>query len=529
MKLERSSGILVHPTSFPSRFGIGDFGIGAFKFIDFLHESKQKLWQVLPLGPTSFGDSPYQSFSTFAGNALLISPDTLVQQGYLSEQDLSDVPDFEPTRVDYGNVINYKDTLYKKAFQRFRTSSTSETKKSFSKFCEENKEWLIDYTLFIAIKEYFISERKSSGYSSEYNKYKKNNEKFMSESSINDNFFGAVWNTWPIDLKNRDKRAINAISQKLSEHIEYHKFLQYEFCRQWNEVKSYANERDIQIIGDIPIFVPIDSADVWANPKLFQLNNFGNPKAVAGVPPDYFSETGQLWGNPLYDWDENKKTNYEWWIKRIKGTLSLVDIVRIDHFRGFDEYWSVPFGDTTAVNGKWCAGPRFDLFEAVKKALGDLPIIAEDLGLMTDGVIELRDGLGLPGMKILQFAFDESEENDYLPHNMDNVNCVTYTGTHDNDTTIGWYSKADEQSKDHFRRYLSVSGEDCAWDLIRLAFSSVARYAIIPIQDIMNLDGNYRMNTPGIGSGCWQFRYTEEMLTEDAKEGILYLTKLFDR
>ncbi len=524
----RASGILVHPTSFPSKYGIGDLGKGAYDFVDFLQKSKQKLWQILPLGPTSFGDSPYQSFSTFAGNPLLISLDILVGEGYLSYDDIGH-NDFSHNIVEYGKVIDYKKSIFKIAFNNFLKSKTKEQDKNYKKFCSDNKQWLDDFALFIALKEYFIKERANTFESKEYKTYKKNNEKMLKESQINDYFYGAMWNTWPEDISMYNKKGVEKWTKILSEEIEYYKFLQYEFYRQWCNIKNYANDRDIKIIGDIPIFVSMDSSDVWANPSLYFLNEKGYPTEVAGVPPDYFSATGQLWGNPLYNWAEHKKTGYKWWIDRIKSTLKSVDIVRIDHFRGFESYWSVPYGEETAINGKWIKGPNEDLFKAIEKELGKLPIIAEDLGLITPEVESLRDAFNFPGMKILQFAFDDAEANEYLPHNFTNVNSVIYSGTHDNDTSIGWYNSTTELEKNNFRKYLNVDGSDVSWNLIRLAFSSVSVFAIAPIQDVMNLDSNSRMNTPGVASGNWQFRYTEDMLKEEMAKGLVYLTELFNR
>ncbi len=529
MNLNRSSGILAHITSFPSKFGIGDLGKGTFDFINFLERSNQKLWQTLPLGVTSYGDSPYQSFSTFAGNHILISPETLVMEGYLSEDDICNVPNFNDRQVEYGEVIKYKLELLRIAHSNFLKNAKTEQKKAYDEFCKKEKDWLDDFTLFIALKFYFINERDQQFEPKELKEFREANKEVLTEDQIKTYFYGAVWNSWPKDIALRKPKAIVEWTKKLKEDIDFYKFAQYEYFRQWSNVKKYANDRGIQVIGDIPIFVAMDSADVWANKQLFQLDDAGNPKRVAGVPPDYFSATGQLWGNPLYDWEANKKEGFSWWIKRVKAMVTLSDVIRIDHFRAFDEYWSIPYGEPTAINGEWVKAPGYELFEAIEKKLGDLPIIAEDLGKMTETVEKLRDDLGLPGMKILQFAFDDSEENDYLPHNFKHSNCVVYTGTHDNDTTIGWYNSTTEYDRDHFRRYMNVSGEDPAWDLIRLAMSSSAGYAIIPLQDLMRLDSNDRMNTPGLPAGNWLFRYTQEMLSNDIADGLAYLTELFDR
>ncbi len=528
MALQRKSGILAHPTSFESKFGIGDLGQSTYDFINFLKASNQTLWQTLPLGPTSFGDSPYQCFSTFAGNHFLISPETLVKEGYLTSQDLENVPAFDDYKIEYGSVIKYKMGLFQKAYSAFKANPTKEQKDAYEDFCKKSA-WLNDFALFMALKYYFISERENTFESPEYLAYKEKNEDVLTSDQINDFFYGAVWNSWGDDLVQRKSKAIEEWTVILADEIGFYKFLQYEFFRQWTLVKDYANENDIQVIGDIPIFVAMDSADVWANPNLFYLDKTGNPTEVAGVPPDYFSATGQLWGNPLYDWKANKKQGYSWWIERIKAMVELSDIIRIDHFRAFDEYWAIPYGEKTAVNGEWKKGPGEDLFHAIKNKLGELPIIAEDLGLMTPGVEELRDNLGLPGMKILQFAFDSSEANDYLPHNFKHSNCVVYTGTHDNDTCVGWYEKADEYDKDLLRRYLNVSGEDVAWDLIRLVWASSGAYAIAPVQDLLSQGSEARVNTPGVAVGNWQYRFKKEQLTNNIAERLSYLTDLFGR
>lgn len=529
MKMKRASGVLVHPTSFPSPYGIGDLGEGAYAFIDFMRDAKQSLWQILPLGPTSYGDSPYQSFSTFAGNQYLISPAELMRQGYLSELDLADIPDFDPRQVDYGAVILYKMSLYRKAFENFKAAATRTQKTQHDKFCKQNKEWLENYALFVSIKNHFIEERKNVMASEELEAYRQANACYLTDDQINDYFYGAVWNSWPAPLAHREPSALADITVLLAEEIAFNKFLQYEFHRQWDKLKAYAGTNGLTIIGDLPIFVAMDSSDVWAEPGLYHLDAFGQPTEVAGVPPDYFSETGQLWGNPLYNWDAHKKTDYAWWIRRVGAALKLVDIVRIDHFRGFESYWAIPYGEKTAINGKWKKGPGKALFTAMEKKLGHLPVIAEDLGVITEKVDRLRCSLDLPGMKVLQFAFDPTGISLYLPHNFTDANTVIYTGTHDNDTTVSWYKSAPEPEKDYLRRYMNVSGEDVSWDLIRLAYSSSAAFAVVPIQDIMSLGGEDRMNLPGIPSGNWQFRYTQDMLTDTMAERLCYLSGLFNR
>jgi len=494
--VRRSCGILVHPTSFPGRYGIGDLGDGATRFIDFLESAGQSLWQILPLGPTGYGDSPYQSFSTFAGNFYLISPDEWVTQGYLTSGDLYDVPWFDPRCVDYGPMIEYKMSICKKAFDRFLSHATRAQKSGYARFCDRNEYWLDDYALFTSLKNHFR---------------------------------GAVWNKWPTAIAERKDEAMAEYTAMLEEEISFYKFLQYEFFRQWEGIKKYANEKDISIVGDLPIYVSMDSADVWANPGLFLIDGDLQPTAVAGVPPDYFAEDGQLWGNPLYNWDEHGKTGYAWWIKRIAAVLRTVDIVRIDHFRGFESYWAVPYKAVTAKKGKWVKGPGLELFTAIKGHFGCLPIIAEDLGIITDEVRELRDLAGLPGMKVLQFAFEPNAQGLYAPHNYSDTHCVVYTGTHDNDTTLGWYEKAEEKERDYYRRYMNVTGETVAWDLIRLAYASIAVYAIAPVQDIMELGSDSRMNKPGVPDGNWRFRYTQDMLTDEMAEHLLYLAKLYNR
>lgn len=528
MNFQRSSGILLHPSSLPSKFGIGDFGPNAYKFVDYLEQSAQHLWQVLPLGPTSFGDSPYQSFSTFAGNTLFISPEVLCQKGYLEERDVEFAPAFSCKRTDYGNAIPFKKGLFEKAYRRFQKKAFTADQAEFQKFCEKNRFWLEDYALFASLKDYFIAERQEAGFSNEFFAYEEKTAKKLSKNLQKDYYFGAVWNTWPEELVNREIGALEKWKRKLATAIDRYKFLQFEFFRQWEALKQYANEKGIKIIGDVPIFVAYDSADTWANPKNYYMDEKGFPTVVAGVPPDYFSETGQLWGNPLYNWEQHEKTGYKWWIDRIRCTLNMVDILRIDHFRGFESYWAVPFGDKDATKGEWRKGPAEKLFQAVEKELGKLPIIAEDLGLITDDVRKLRKKLGFPGMRILHFAFADDSKNEYLPHNYE-PNTVVYTGTHDNDTTIGWYTSGTEHEKDHVRRYMNISGNDIAWDMIRLAMSSSAVLAIFPIQDVLRLDSSHRMNIPSTSSSNWQFRFELAQLREEDTKALKYLSELFNR
>ncbi len=522
----RKCGILLHPTSLPGKYGIGDLGKAAYDFVDYLEQAGQSLWQILPLGHTGFGDSPYQSFSAFAGNPLMISPDKLIADELLSEADISGIPNFNEDKVDFGAVQNYKEYLLKKAYNNFK--KYAKDNKEYKSFCRKNAFWLNDYALFMSLKNYFIQQRKFEYESKEYKAYYKLTYKNLDESSIKDCYYGACWNSFPEGLKNRNNTEIKKYTKLLKDEIDYYKFIQYLFFSQWNELKIYANEKGIRLIGDIPIFVAADSADTWAERELFHINAKGFPTEVAGVPPDYFSSDGQLWGNPLYNWVYHKQTGYEWWIKRVESVLKLVDIVRIDHFRAFESYWSIPYGSKTAVKGKWKKGPQTELFDAIKNKLGSLNIIAEDLGDLNPEVRILRDKLGLPGMKILQFAFD-NQGNEYLPHNYTSDNFVVYTGTHDNDTTKGWYESTNEECRDYARRLMNISGDDISWDLIRLAVSSIAKYCIIPLQDILSLGSEARMNTPGVTGGNWQFRFRKDALTDKSAEGLKYLCKLYNR
>lgn len=493
----RVSGILVHPTSFPSAYGIGDMGPGAYDFIDFLEKTGQHLWQVLPLGPTGFGDSPYQSFSSFAGQPLIISPDKLIEMQLLTEDDLCDMPKWDDTKVDYGPVIAYKTGLLKKAWIAFLHTPDKTLLEEFEQFCEEEKEWLDDYTLFMACKDFHN---------------------------------GASWQDWEKDIRQPLDKTKKLWKEKLSKEIGYYSFVQFIFQKQWFELREYAHEHDVAIIGDIPIFVAPDSADIWGNNKLFQLDTKGHPTRVAGVPPDYFSATGQLWGNPLYDWDYHKQTGYEWWIRRIRRQLSLTDYLRIDHFRGFEAYWSVPAKEETAIGGKWVKGPGVELFHAIEKALGkDLPIFAEDLGVITPEVENLRDELGFPGMKVLQFGFGDMNDQNYIPHFYTTTNCICYTGTHDNDTTMGWYAVQPEIVRDRIRRMGNTDGNCVSLDFIRFCMGSIAKYAIFPMQDLLVLGSEARMNCPGVAAANWTFRYTKDALTDERCEWLLRTTQLYNR
>ena len=495
MRLPRSSGILLHPTSLPGRCGIGDLGEWAFRFVDFLAESGQRLWQVLPLGPTGYGDSPYQSFSAFAGNPLLISLEKLVEEGALAAQVLEAAPRFPSHRVDYGAVIPYKLRVLRESFAHFRRRASSEQQEAFAAFCAAEESWLEDFALFMALKAHHG---------------------------------GVPWDAWERDIAVRQPEAVARWRRALADEIAFQKYLQFQFFRQWAAVKRYANERGIRVIGDVPIFVAYDSADVWAHPELFHLDEAGQPTVVAGVPPDYFSPTGQLWGNPLYRWDVMAEDGYAWWIARLRATLRLVDIVRLDHFRGFVAYWEVPAGAKTAERGRWVKGPGAAFFHAVREALGDVSIIAEDLGVITPEVEALREAFGFPGMKVLQFAFSTGAQNPYLPHNYER-NCVVYTGTHDNDTTVGWFRSLPEDERAFCLKYLGTEGREIHWDLIRLAMMSVADTVVIPLQDVLGLGSEARMNYPGRLGGNWTWRYTEGALTEAACERLVELVETYGR
>jgi 4-alpha-glucanotransferase len=491
----RKSGILLHPTSMPSPYGIGDIGTSAYQFIDFLAESGQTLWQVLPLGPTGFGDSPYQSFSSFAGQPLMISPERLIEIGLLSIHDI-ELKDWNPRKIDFGPLILYKMELLRIAFGYFESSTDVELIEQFRQFREEQKVWLDDYALFMAVKE-------AHG--------------------------GVSWCEWDNEIAFPTKENLNKWNKKLEKEVKFYCFVQFIFFLQWNELKAYAGKHGISIVGDLPIFTAYDSADVWANKELFYLDEKGFPTLVAGVPPDYFSETGQLWGNPLYNWEAHKATGYRWWIKRVEYSFKMVDYLRIDHFRGFEAYWAIPYGSKTAVHGEWMKGPYKDLFYNLQDALGEnLPIIAEDLGVITPEVLDLRDTFHFPGMKILQFGFDNTEENPFLPHQFTS-HTICYTGTHDNDTSLGWYQKATKESQDKVKNYMNSDGTNISWDFIRCCYGSVSEFAIVPLQDILGLDTKARMNTPGTTMDNWQWRYTSDVLTNELAKKLLEITILYGR
>ena len=497
MPFLRSSGILLHPTSFPSRFGIGDLGLEAYRFVDFLAQSAQQLWQVLPVGPTGYGNSPYASYSAMAGNPLLISPDMLRDGGLLAEEDFANLPTFAVEKVDFEQVVQTKIPLLKKACENFKSKATPVQQQEFAGFCESKAYWLDDYALFMALKD--AQE-------------------------------GASWHKWAPEIARRQPEALDQWRQQLNAEISYYKYIQFEFFRQWSELKRYANMRNIQIVGDIPIYVAHDSADVWAHPDIFCLDEqTGEAALMAGVPPDYFSATGQLWGNPVYNWEKLQQINFNWWVQRFQAMLDYVDIIRIDHFRGFQAYWAVQQGETTAMNGTWIEAPGQALFQVLNEKLGKLPVLAEDLGIITPEVEALRDHFEFPGMKILQFAFGSDPGNPYLPFNYLR-NFVVYTGTHDNDTTVGWFNQLSDHEKNAVLRYLGcTSPEGIHWDLIRLALSSVANQAIIPLQDILGLGGEARMNVPSQAEGNWAWRYESEALTDEVRDRLKTLTETYGR
>jgi 4-alpha-glucanotransferase len=489
------SGILLHPSSLPGPDGIGDIGPEAYEWVNFLVQSGCNLWQLLPLGPTGYGDSPYQCFSAFAGNPFLISSTLLIDEGLLLLEDLQDRPDFSTESVDFGPVIQWKLKLLDRAYNNFVQKQPEEITEKFQQFIIQEQDWLFDFALFMAIKE------------------------------VNG---GLSWDYWDDGLRKRDRKALKNFQDENKTLIESHMFKQFLFFTQWTGLKNYANDQGIKIIGDIPIFISFDSSDAWSNPELFYFDEDFKPTVVAGVPPDYFSATGQLWGNPLYRWEVHKQDRYKWWLKRINSTLKLFDFIRLDHFRGFVNYWEVPAGNETAEIGQWLPGPGADFFEVMQYELGVLPIIAEDLGEISTDVYKLRDQFDLPGMKILQFAFSSDPEDPFLPHNYP-VNCVAYTGTHDNDTVLGWYQSAPVEEKDFCRRYLARSGENISWDLIRAVWSSVAKITIAPLQDFLGLGTEARMNYPGRPSGNWSWRVLPHQINSELAQRINEINFLYSR
>ncbi len=491
----RKCGVLMPVFSLPSKYGIGCFSKEAYDFVDALQAAGQSCWQLLPLGPTSYGDSPYQSFSTFAGNSYYIDPETLIKKGWISKKEC-DSYDFgkNSQKIDYGKVWDNRFKLLKKAFENSKIEKNPE----FKKFVKENSDWLEDFALYMSIK------------------------------ADNDN---RAWSEWDEKLKRREEKAMKEAKIKFAREIVFYEFLQFEFLEEWKALKKYANEKGIEIIGDIPIYVAFDSADAWANPELFWFDEDCNPVAVAGCPPDAFSATGQLWGNPLYDWEYQKKTGYAWWIKRLAKCFELYDRVRIDHFRGFDAFYCIPFGAKDAIKGKWKKGPGYALFAEMKKQLGDRPVIAEDLGFLTPSVLRLVARTKYPGMKVLQFAFDSRDDSDYQPHNY-NSNCVVYTGTHDNETTRGWLDSISPKDKAYALKYLHLEEtkeEDLTWEFIRAAYMSVADLAVIPMQDFLNLGSEARINQPSTLGKNWQWRMKKSAFSKKLQKRMKDMAKLYAR
>jgi 4-alpha-glucanotransferase len=505
MSFPRSSGILLHPTALPGPFGIGDLGPAAYEFADFLAASHQSLWQLLPLGPTGYGASPYACYSGFAGNTLLISPERLVEDGLLLPSDLSP-SEKASERINFPTVSLLKEALLHAAFARYRNSPEAILRRAFESFVTKHAGWLEDYALFRALK---------------------------------DDHGGSAWHEWEPALARRSPAELDSARVRLADQVEAQKFYQFLFFRQWFSLKSYCNDRGIQLVGDLPIFVAPDSSDVWTNPEGFKLEENGTPIVVAGVPPDYFSTTGQLWGNPIYNWDQMRADGFKWWIERLRSTLEIVDIVRVDHFRGFAACWEIPGGDLTAERGKWVEAPGKELFTAIEEALGHLPIIAEDLGVITPDVVALRDAFGFPGMRILQFAFSRDAGNSDLPHNYVPAT-VAYTGTHDNDTTVGWFTsvagEGSTRTQDEIERertfclnYLNTAGKEIHWDFIRAVWASVATTAIVPLQDLLGLGSEARTNLPNSTAGNWAWRYKAEALTSEIEKRLKDLTVLYGR
>ena len=499
MALSRSSGVLLHPTSLPGPYGIGEFNRHAYALVDWLASAGQKYWQVMPLGPTGYGDSPYQSFSAFAGNPYLISLDELVRDGLLTQDDLAEAPEFQADRVDFGQQYLWRRAILSRAFESFTRAGSEALHRQLEAFRDEEEGWLTDYALFMALKNHHD---------------------------------GAPWNAWEKDIRTRQPEALVRWSELLATEMDRVIFEQFLFFRQWRTLREYAHQKGVHVIGDIPIFVAMDSADAWSSTDQFYFDEEGQPTVVAGVPPDYFSETGQLWGNPLYRWDVMQSDGFKWWIRRFEGSLKLYDIIRIDHFRGFDEFWEIPAGEPTAVNGRWVKAPGHELFAAVRDALGDLPIIAEDLGLMTPGVEKLRDDLGFPGMAVLQFAFGGGDWNmtACLPQNL-KVNQVVYTATHDNDTTRGWWQKASDVERRHAMEYIpDANDENFAWRLMDVAWSTRAVLAVVPFQDLLNLGSEARMNLPGtLGLHNWTWRTGESAFSEALARDLRSITERHGR
>ena len=490
----RSSGILLHISSLPSQFGIGDLGPHAYQFVDFLEKSKQHIWQILPLNPTDgvYGHSPYSSNSAFAANPLFISPELMVRDGWLIKEEIN-TPQSREDVVDFEPVIAYKNTLFDLAYQRFKNDGKNSS--AYQEFCREEKGWLDDYALFLVVKKHLN---------------------------------GLVWTKWPQEIKNKDQRTLESLKYQYGEDFERTKFLQFVFFKQWTTLKSYCRQKNVTIMGDVPIYVNDDSVDVWMNPQLFKLNQNQEPEFVAGVPPDYFSTTGQRWGNPVYDWGKLQETRYTWWIARLKQNFKLFDVVRIDHFRGLIAYWEIPQSEKTAINGKWVTVPSDDFLSTIQAYFPEMPIVAEDLGIITPDVTATMNKYDLPGMKILLFAFDgELEGHPYIPENY-TENCVVYTGTHDNNTVRGWFeTDASEETKEKLFGYIGhkVSAEQLPWEMIALAMNSLANTTIFPVQDVLALGPQARMNIPGTTIGNWKWRMSPGALTDSLAEKLAHLTQ----
>jgi 4-alpha-glucanotransferase len=495
MKWSRSSGILLHPTSLPGPYGIGDLGPTADRFLEFLVAGRQRLWQMLPLGPTGYGNSPYQTLSAFAGNPLLVSPERLFEDGLLQRAELDEHPTFPEGRVDYGAVISAKVALLRRAFWKFIQHPRCPLQAEFESFSAEQREWLEDYALFAALKE------------------------------AHD---GRAWGEWDTTLARRVPQALTAARNSLAKEVAFHAFEQFLFARQWGRLHATASKRGVKLLGDLAIFVAYDSADVWAHPELFEVDTDGTPTVVAGVPPDYFSPTGQRWGNPLYRWDMARETGYAWWIARARRALALHDFVRLDHFRGFHAHWEIPARTETAVEGRWVSGPADALFEAIRCELGDTPFLAEDLGFITPGVHALRKRLGFPSMRVLQFAFSSNGRNPHLPHNYV-PNTIVYTGTHDNDTTRGWFAGATERERRYALRYLRTGEDHVVEEMVRAAIASVATLAVIPLQDALELSSEGRMNFPSRTDGNWEWRCTAAQLAPAVSQRLAGLVSLYGR
>ena len=495
MRFVRSAGILLHVTSLPGVYGNGDLGAPAYHFVDWLVVAGQKLWQMLPLGPGGLANSPYMSLSAFAGNPLVVDLEELKNRGWLQAADLAPLPAFSDGRVDFAKTTPFRTKALMAASKRFFATAADADRKAFEAFCIAQRSWLDDYALF---------------------------------ETLNEVHHRALWTSWPEKYAFRDAAALRGARKEHLDLLRHHQFVQWCFRRQWDSLKRYANERGVRLVGDIPIFVAHHSADVWSHQDLFHLDEKGNPTVVAGVPPDYFSKTGQRWGNPLYRWETMKAKKFGWWVERFRATLAIFDVVRVDHFRGFEAYWEIPAREKTAVKGRWVKAPGNALFAALRRHLRDLPIIAEDLGVITPEVTELRDTFKLPGMKVLQFAFAGGPENAFLPHNY-TPHCVVYTGTHDNDTTSGWFRTATEHEREFARRYLLANGSGVTREMIRAALNSVADMAVVPFQDVLALDSEHRMNLPGTTEGNWEWRFSWSMVGPQHANAMYEMTALAHR